>query len=453
MKSPDNLASMTKTLIATRVLAAGLMVALAVLSPGNLHAQETNGTNSRVRDAYNLHNSAAATARAAGDWAAVRRHASAIDTLLNGNVAPMMVIARAAAQLGDTAGAIETLKAVVSMGIVRNLSGDKDLAPLHSSKDWASLVAANESNLKPVGSSRTLFAMPGLDFLAEDIVWDGAGKRYLVSSVRKGIIVSVAADGTSRTFIDKSARTWGMMALVVGSARGKLWATTAASPFTEGFQPTDSGSGAVLRYNLRTGTLEKRYDLRRTERGNSPGDATMSSTGDIFVSDSRSGLVYMIRSAVDSLEILVPEGTFMSPQQPALSSDGLTLYIADYSRGIAEVNLKTRAIRWLKHDRNVALNGIDGLTFSASGQLIAVQNGVMPNRVMALTIDAARGAVTAARVLAQDTSSIREPTHGLVVGDSFHFIANSGWDGFGADGALRKEHGLTPPAVLSIKLK
>ncbi len=444
---------MTKTPLATSRAVFTLVCAMAAILPARAYSQSSNAAGSRVRDLYNLHNSAAASARAAGDWSAVRRHAAAIDTLLNGNVATMMVIARAAAQLGDTAGAIETLKSVVSMGIVRNLSGDKELAPLHSAKEWVSLVATNESNLKPVGSSRVLFAMPGLDFLAEDIVWDGAGNRYLVSSVRKGIVVAVAPDGTSRTFIDRADRTWGMMALAMDSARGRLWVTTAASPFTEGFQPVDSGSGAVLRFNLRTGALEKRYDLAPTQRGNSPGDAAVSPSGDIFISDSRSGLVYKIRAAADSLEVLVPEGTFMSPQQPALSIDGRTLYIADYSRGIADVDLQSREIRWLKHDRNVALNGIDGLTFNGSGELIAVQNGVLPNRVMALTIDAARGAVTATKVLVQDTSSIREPTHGLVVGDSFHFIANSGWDGFGADGALRKDHGLTPPAVLSIRLK
>ena len=72
--------------------------------------------------------------------------------------------------------------------------------------------------------------------------------------------------------------------------------------------------------------------------------------------------------------------------------------------------------------------------------------------MIGLTLDAS-GGVAKATVLAQNTESIREPTHGLIAGDELLFIANSGWDGFDDKGAVKNEHNLVPPVVLSLKVR
>ncbi len=405
-----------------------------------------------VREVYDQHNRAAMAARGAGDWATVRRHAAAVDTLFNGNPATLISFARASARLGDTASALRTVRDVVGMGVVRNLAADEDLSSLRGHPEWTALIAANEGNARSLGPSRSVFALPGLDFLAEDIVWDGARSRYLVSSVHMGSVVAVGKDGRSQEVISaKSAGAWGMFALAVDSARAILWATSVALPQVEGYTAADSSKSAVLRFDLATGKLQKRYELPATKRGNSPGDVAIGRDGSLYIGDSRSGVLYTIKAGVDSLAVLVGEGTFMSPQQPAVSADGLSLYVADYIRGLARVDLATRNVSWVSHPRNVALSGIDGLITVGPNRLIAIQNGLLPHRVIGLILDAS-GAVTRATVLAQDSATIREPTHGLIVGDELQFIANSGWDGFGDDGALKKEHNLVPPVVLGVKL-
>jgi sugar lactone lactonase YvrE len=405
-----------------------------------------------VRDVYEHHNRAAIAARSAGDWATVRRHAAAVDTLFNGNPGTLLALARASARLGDTSAALQIVRDVVGMGVVRNLSADEDLAPLRSHPEWQSLMTANDSNAMTVGTSRVVFALPGLDFLAEDVVWDAARSRYLVSSVRKGSVVAIGKDGRSAEFISPSAAgAWGMFALAVDSARSFLWATSVAMPHVEGYAVADSARSAVLRFDLATGRLQKRYELPPTKRGNSPGDLGIGPDGAVYVSDSRSGVIYKIEPGVDSLAVLVQEGTFMSPQQSAVSGDGRALYVADYIRGLAAVDIATGVTRWLAHPRNVALNGIDGLIVAGPRRLIAIQNGLVPNRVMEVSLDEA-GSVLKAAVIAQNRETIREPTHGLIIGDELHFIANSGWDGFGNDGALKKDHNLVPPVVLAVRI-
>jgi hypothetical protein len=220
----------------------------------------------------------------------------------------------------------------------------------------------------------------------------------------------------------------------------------------EDYAPADSAKSAVLKLDLANGRLLQRYDLPPTRRGNSPGDIGIGRDGSVYVADSRSGVLYVVKPDADSLAVLIGEGTFMSPQQPAVSADGRSLFVADYIRGIARVDLATREVRWLKHARKTALSGIDGLIVAGPDRLIAIQNGVIPNRIIDLTLDPA-GAILESTVLAQDAASIREPTHGLMTGDELLFIANSGWDGFADDGQLKRDHNLVPPVVLAMRVR
>jgi sugar lactone lactonase YvrE len=428
-----------------------------LLTPALGHGQASAATgiaSVRIRDAYDEQNKAALAARSSGDWASARRHASVIDSLLNGHPSAQMAVARASANLGDFESAVSSVKAVLEMGVKRDLAGDKDLASLRGHSEWASLITANDANARSIGTPRLRHTLPASDLIAEDIVYDPARARYLVSSVRKKTILSVNADGSVGAFVPEGiAGLSGMFGLALDSARGQLWATTVAMTHVEGFAEGDSARAAVLRFDLATGALQARYPIASTALGTVPGDITLSQNGDLYVSDSRSGIVHVIRQGSASAEVLVPDGTFMSPQGPALSRDGRSLFVADYLRGVAQVNLATGAVRWMRSLVPLALNGIDGLYLAGDSDLVAVQNGVAPNRIMLLTIDQDKGLVTAARVLAQDTATIRDPTHGVLVGGEFVFIGNSGWDEFDGAGVPVKDRSMARPAIRTIGLR
>jgi hypothetical protein len=50
------------------------------------------------------------------------------------------------------------------------------------------------------------------------------------------------------------------------------------------------------------------------------------------------------------------------------------------------------------------------------------------------------------------TARLGDPTHGAVVGDSFYFIANSGWDSLDEHGAVKEGKILTAPSLMRAKL-
>jgi hypothetical protein len=74
-----------------------------------------------------------------------------------------------------------------------------------------------------------------------------------------------------------------------------------------------------------------------------------------------------------------------------------------------------------------ALNGIDGL-YRNGRSLIATQNGVSPERVIRFELDPSLSRVISESIIERATATLGDPTHGVIVGRDFYYIASSGWD-------------------------
>jgi hypothetical protein len=109
----------------------------------------------------------------------------------------------------------------------------------------------------------------------------------------------------------------------------------------------------------------------------------------------------------------------------------------------------TAALPFLDEPARISLYGIDGL-YRHGRELIAVQNGIRPHRVVGLTLSESGLRVTASRVLASGLEQFDEPTLGVVRGDTFYFVANSHWNRFDHDGNLPDD--LAGPIVMKLSL-
>ena len=94
--------------------------------------------------------------------------------------------------------------------------------------------------------------------------------------------------------------------------------------------------------------------------------------------------------------------------------------------------------------------GIDGL-YRHGDDLIAIQNGIRPHRVVILTLSADGASVTSSRVLVASLAEFDEPTLGLVHQGDFYFVANSHWNRFDRDNQLPE--GLSGPIILRVSLR
>jgi len=142
---------------------------------------------------------------------------------------------------------------------------------------------------------------------------------------------------------------------------------------------------------------------------------------------------------------------FTSPQGLALTRDEKRLFVADYSKGLFVIDLRTKKVTNLAPAPDVTLLGIDGL-YTYKGGLLAVQNGVNPARLVRLFPDRGLSRIERLEVVEANNPAFDEPTLGVMVGDNFYLVANSQWGAIDEQGRLAPPEKLKEHVVLKIDL-
>jgi hypothetical protein len=338
-----------------------------------------------------------------------------------------------ALQAGDRAGATRWMSVLAAMGQEPDTGMMARYAALAGASAASALRASHASATRAQGAPVLVARLGDADMISEDLAYDTKGGRFLVSSVHRGGIYAVANGRTTTLVAPRADSAWGIFALRVDPARSILWATTAAFPVAAGYSPADSGRSALIEYDLRTGAARGRY-VAPDSGAHVLGDLVVGSAGAVYVSDGVGGGVYALAPGRDSLRVLAPRGTFLSPQTPALSSDGATLFVPDYSIGIAAVDITSGRISWVTHSDSLALTGIDGM-YRVGRDLLVVQNGLEPNRIMRLTLDPSMRHVVRATTIARGPAAA-SLTHATVSRGWVYFLAKSGWERAADDGTM-----------------
>ena len=365
------------------------------------------------------------------DYAKLRATLEELRPLLPGNPRILYNMAASDAVLGNRQKALEELQHLADSGLIYALGTDSDFASLRNTPGYDAILRKMDHNHQPVAGATPVQTFGEPDLLPEDITYDAKNQDFLVSSVTGSKIIH----GNGK-LLAKSP-TWSVMALRIDKKRRILWAATAWLPHCQACRPEDKDKTALLSFQLDSGALLNRYDP--PVKG-MLGDMTISRKGDIYVSEGIYGAV--LRLAGGKFERLDTAGEFPSPQTPALSEDERTLYVPDYVRGIGAMDLKTRQVKWLQPAPGIILSGIDGL-YVYRNTFVAVQNGTNPARIIRFSLDLQRQ-----QVLETNTAGLGEPTHGTLVGDTFYFLANTGWSEYDGNGKKKPD---SAPVVSSIR--
>lgn len=364
--------------------------------------------------------------------------------LLNGSPATLEALARAYAASGERDKALAALEQFADLGLANEalLTGrDPRLAGIDDQPAYEQILKRLSRNRQPVQLSKLAFALPDAGLLAEDIDYDPRSRTFLLTSVLERKIIRVQSTGSATDFA-ASPDHWPMVAIKVDASRNRVWATEVAF---DGFTVAPSsawGRSAVLVFDLRSGQLLQRIE---GPPHSALGDLVLTPAGDALVSDGDNGVLY--RASRGHL-FDVNRSEFISPQTPAVAS-AQTLFVPDYVRGIARSDLRTAHLVWLNQDDadKVALIGVDGLYVHARS-LVATQNGTSPERVILFDLDASLTHVVSSKVIEQSPGTGADPTHGVVIGDSFYYIANSGWAQLDEHGEVKPGARLTPARIM-----
>ena len=274
--------------------------------------------------------------------------------------------------------------------------------------------------------SQVAFRIPDRELIPEGIAFDPRAKVFYVGSTYQRKIVSVDEKGAMRDFTGEAQDgLLGVVGMKVDTKRRLLWAisSNAGSGMPgKGLGRDCLGCSAVFKYDLRTGKLVKKYALDNKPRVHFLNDLTITSRGDVFVTDSLTGDIYLITRTKDELELFTNLGEKAFPNGIDLSGDEKQLFVAAYG-GVRLVNVSDKKIRTLNLPDGVSPVVIDGLYFY-KGSLIAVQPFADRKKVVRYFLDK-EAAVTKVEVIEAEHPLFIQPTTGVIVGKYFYYIANS----------------------------
>jgi hypothetical protein len=352
---------------------------------------------------------------------------------------------------GRKSEALAALSKVAEMGLVLPAEKDGDLASVKDTPEFKLILARFEASKAPVINSSLGFTFHEKGLITEGLAYDPAEASFFVSSVHKRKILAVGKNGDVKTFASEQDGLFSVLGMAVDAKRRHLWVTSTAFPQMVNFRKEEDGTSAVFKFDLRTKKLLKKYVLSNAGKKHALGDLTIQSNGDVFTTDSLSPAVYVIHPQKDEIELFLQDPGFGSPQGLAFSSDEQHLFMADYSTGLFDIDVKTRKIGHLAPLSGATLLGIDGLYYH-KGTLIGVQNGVTPQRIVRVSLSKDLRRAERLEVLEANNPVFLEPTLGVLLKDVFYFIANSQWPLIDENGNLAADDKLQDPVVLKIKL-
>ncbi len=347
-------------------------------------------------------------------------------------------LAATAALSGNKQEALKTLQHLAALGIVTRVDTDRDFASLQGTPEFADLLRQFEANRAPHGAAEAIAELPGQTGIIEGIAWRERTGDLFLGDVHRRCVWRRDRAGTVTRFTVDDEELLGVFGLAIDEKRGALWAATSALPEMSGFMSALKGQAALAEFDLATGDLRRVLPVPGDGRDHLLGDLVLAPDGTLYLTDSAAPIVWQFSPGDDALMKLVESPQFFSLQGLALG--GHTLLVSDYANGLFTIDLGSLAIRALAPPAKATLLGIDGLV-AVPGGVVAVQNGVTPQRILRLAFSTDTSAITRVDVLAAALPGLDDLTLIGPAGDHLAVVAGSGWEGFDpAKGAHPASH-------------
>jgi hypothetical protein len=374
----------------------------------------------------------------------------------------MLSVATIEARLGHKDEALNWIEKYVATGLSFDPAKDEDLNALMTGAGARIDFLMKERSL-PVTNAEFVCELPQADTMPEDITYLKSSGAFFVSSIQHHTIYRVSlpkADSRQCTMeelpLPAEAKRWPTLAISADPKRKALWVTASAMPGFSGIAKEDEGKAVLMEIDPANGKLLHRFYPATTGPA-VLGDMCVTGEGTVYVTDSIGGGVYRLHGDLQTAKLeKIADGLF-SPQTPVLARDGKRLFVADYTMGIAVIDLPTAGaapnlsekLTYLPHPENVAVVGLDGL-YSNGDVLIGIQNGTEPERIVRFLMNPAQTEITGDQVIHQ--LGQLDPTHAVEVDGWFYATSNVGWSKVDDNtGQLKPGEKFSPPALLRFR--
>jgi len=322
--------------------------------------------------------------------------------------------------------ALELLQKLALAGLDFGMEADPDLESARELPGFEKIKALLQEKIEPVLSGKVYHINKLMDIMPEGIAYDSVADRFFYGSMHTGDVYMLDSSRNLYGFCSlPSDSPYSCLGLYVDNKRNTLWAVGTASNLASGYIENHNGVTGIFGYSLDDGSPTKRIDFPGKHTAFGFNDLTVAEDGTIFISG---GPVYRIDPRRDSLELFIPRNEVYASNGITLSHDGRFLFIADYSRGIMKVDLRSGKHQWLEHSDSVSLAGIDGMYFHQN-KLIAIQNITEPWSVIELYLSDDFDSVIERKILARGNPDLAEVFTAGIKDNRLYYVAR----GFGPE--------------------
>jgi len=362
-----------------------------------------------------------------------------------GNTLLLGYVAYLAAETGNLARAEEAALAFAATGQTPGGAIQDKLAEKLSPGSWAAIKFQFDKNAEPLGNADVIARLTTDIHLVEGIAVAPDG-RLFISSVVSGGIYRVKGDNAVPLALAKDHAMGSFFGIAYDTASQRLYATFARVDQTPGLAAGEGTTGVAV-FDTISGALLDKWVLDGPTDKHQIADLLITGDHTIFVSDATNKAVYNI--AADKLVKAFDLPDAISPQ--GLAELNGKLYLADYGRGLWLLDRQTSTAAIIGRTEGISLIGIDGLS-AHDDQLIAIQNGSNPHKVLSIKLNADGASVAAVNTLAQALPTFDEPTLGVATDAGYYFVAGSQWPKFGPGGHLKEGTYLQPTVLMKITM-
>ena len=370
------------------------------------------------------------TAYAAKDYSTFRNALEGLHKLRPNNSEYMYQLVIAYALLDEKSRAYNLMLRMQQQGLAYDFMESDDTLNIRGTEAFDYVNDLMKMAAKPLGESEQVFVLPDDVVMPETISWDESRQKFLVGTIAEGQIFAVGKDGQVDELLKANNENglWAIFDILVDQPRNRLWVSSASMPGFLRFDPVDKGRSALFEFDLKTLELINRYPVPVDGQSHILGSMALNPEGDIFIADRALPLIYSKPAGEQKIRPVLAFRELVSQRGLAMQPDGRILYVADREMGIMVVDVKGKQARLLEVPETLNIGGIDGL-YLKDNRLYVIQNGIKPQRVMRLQLDASGTRVETVRPLAVALPEFDLPSFGTLEGENLYYFANSQWLG------------------------
>ena len=352
--------------------------------------------------------------------------------------------------------AYNTLIEMQKAGLSYPVGDNKDFDNIRGTGVFGYIEENMIANANPYGEGVKAFEISQnySGMLFENFAHDKAADRFLLGSARSGDIYQYSEKNGFKSFIDKgnpATGPWGVIDLVADNKADLLWVASATLPHYSGTTQANFGRAMISKYRLSSGELLKNYAMSGNNQPMLFNNLHITDGQNLYFMNAFSNELFRIKKGTETVEPLLSLRGLNTLKAITSNDKETLLYLSDFELGLFVVNLETLQLAPLNPSGKGFFAGINDL-FYDNGDLIAIQSGVKPARLMRYVLKEDLLLVNMFPIEASN-ENFKALGNGVLVGEHVYYAANSQWSKVDSLGRLLPENMWEPLVIIKSDTK